>query len=146
MGKDGLSQFAEYQTLEILKENIMHLPDLMTRGLELVYPEKRVAYLDFLLDRAKEAGCYYIDNALRVMQALEDGKSVEEANKLVGDDDVAYAAVVRSTVLSWSKRGPEFFYGTLPFSYDELDETTKQEIARIEEENEMYAQRQKRQQ
>ena len=119
--------------------NILKMPERMEKGLKLVYPEKQNEYLDFLLSRVKLSDGLYIDRALEVMQALEDGKSVEEAAELIKDFGFTFASLVKSVVLSWSKRGPEFFKATLTFPYEDLLPDTKRDIARIEKENSEYA-------
>ena len=119
--------------------NILKMPERMEKGLKLVYPEKQNEYLDFLLSRVKLSHGFYIDCALEVMQALEDGKSVEEAAELIKDLGFTSARLVNSVVLSWSKRGPEFFKATLACPYEDLLPDTKRDIARIEKENSEYA-------
>lgn len=140
---NNMTKLIDEHILNTIKNNITKLPERMEKGLTLIFPEKREEYLDFLLDRAKIDDCYYIDNVLEVMQALEEGKTIEEAASLIkSPNSNFYEAKVKSTVLSYSKRGPEFFKGTLPCTYEELCPDVKNAIEKIEQENMLYAQNQ----
>ena len=120
--------------------NMSKMAERMEKGLKLVYPEEQQAYLDFLLKNA--AISYngdYIDNALEIMQALEDGASVEEAYKLIHVTDIiGYNSAVQKLVLLWSKRGPEFFAKTLQCDIKLLSDEEKKEICDVINRKSLY--------
>ncbi len=134
-----LRDFVNNQVLEITKYAIEKMPERMDKGLALVYKERQLDYLQWLLDNALKSNGYYIDEALEVMQALESGCSVKEAFDLFSDKEGAHAALVRSFVLSWSKRGPEFFKGSLDFPFSNLPRETQREIKELENNNQRFA-------
>lgn len=139
----NIKDFIDKQIINEMQENIQKMPIRMEKGLSLIYPEKHERYLEFLIDRGKKGNCNHIDTALDVMQALENGQSIEETASLIEEPTSIFGAKVRSVVLSWSRQGPEFFKKTLPCPYDALDEDTKKAISLLEQENETYKEREK---
>lgn len=119
--------------------NMSKMAERMEKGLKLVYLEEKQDFLDFLLKNAISYTGDYIDNALEIMQALEDGASVEEAYKLIHVTDIiGYSSAVQKLVLLWSKRGPEFFAKTLQCDIKLLSEEEQKEICDVIKRKSIY--------
>ena len=136
---ERLKMWINNRSLVGLIEDTNKLPDRMRRGLSLVYPERQTAFLDDLLEKTKNGQGLFVEDALQVIQALEDGYSVEDADRLIKDKGNFYKQRVRSYVLTWSKRGPEFFKKTLPIPFSKLQPDIIRDINKIEQENLIYA-------
>ena len=135
----SLKQILDQQQFDETVDNISNMPKRMEKGLSLVYPEKQLPFLEFLIDEAYDLDGIIIDTALKIMQYLEYGMSVEDITSLLAyPQDIPFAAAVNGIVLECSKRGPEYFKATLTFPYDELLPQTKNDVARLEQENLIY--------
>ncbi len=97
--------------LQDLKDAEAKVPAYVERGSKLIYPQQK--------EKWEECVCYRLadlyrgaelENALQIMEALDNGATVEEAGKLLDDaghSGMSYG-VAMSIVLSFSKRGVEF--------------------------------------
>ena len=137
--REAIKSIIEDCAVRNLTENINLLPERMNKGLSLIYPERQASFLDELLERTKNGYGAHVGNALEVMEALENGATVEEADQLVKDYGNFSKQIIRGYVLGWSKRGPEFYRGTLPCNFYDLPADTIQEIEKLEEENLIFA-------
>ena len=135
---NALDKYFTSKIIDDLIANIYDLPKWMERGLELVYPEKQEAFLEFLLEKAKSGSGICIQNALDVMEALENGATIEEADELVEDYGNFSKQITRGYVLEWSKRGPEYYKKTLGFPLKELKSDVLNQIDTIENMNKKY--------
>ena len=106
------------------------------RGEIMIYPEKYQDWEEFIKKQVYTT--YYdpdfeisLETTLSVMQALEEGASVEEAKKMVGCSGYAYG-MFRQAVLVFSNRGPEFWKATADFK---LTSKHKQALQEIEAKN-----------
>ena len=135
--EEKLKKFEEErkQKEEIAKEKAKaRIPEFMERGMGVVYPEKLSDWIEFV---DKQYLSYYGDllgAALDIMEPLEKGCSIEEAKKILRDQDHSgfSESATLKTILHFSKRGPEFVESV-------LDKPLKPEITeglnRIKEEN-----------
>ena len=133
-----LIDYIEARNINDLVASIYDLPNWMERGLKLVYQERVEAFLKFLLDKAKNGSGIYVQNALDVMEALDNGATFEEADKLLEDYGNFSKEITRSFVLEWSKRGPQYYKETLEFPIEELTPDVLYQIGVFEKANAQY--------
>ena len=99
------------------------ISDQINRGLRLIYPEKKVSYVDGMFNIVKARGYESnIDIALDIMEALARGSSFEEADSLIptvlDPNEVDY---IRRFVLVWANQGPEYYGKRAPMGYDSFN-------------------------
>lgn len=79
------------------------------RGEALIYPERKENWHKCVEGRAIDLyhGCDLV-NALKVMEALEEGKTIEEATKIANDAGHSGASwgMLMKIVSTFSKQGP----------------------------------------
>ncbi|HEY8389787.1 MAG TPA: hypothetical protein VIL26_02360 [Clostridia bacterium] len=96
------------RTKKLRAESVSRISEWQKRGESLVYPNKIKSWHKWVEDNVHSisigAG---LEESLEVMEALEQGKSIEEATKIA----VNHGSVegVMETVTKFSKRGPAFF-------------------------------------
>lgn len=118
-GLDRCEKEIEYQHLDEtwVKEDFDSTVDAtkqvsayIERGSKLIYPQMQERWEECV--KARVSDLYHgteLKNALDIMEALEAGKSVEEAMKLVDDGHSGNSyGVMVSIVTDFSKRGVEF--------------------------------------
>lgn len=119
------------------KENI---PSWIKKGQELIFPERYEEWEKCVQARANDL--YHgleLDSALEIMQALENGASMEEASKILynqGHSGMS-ASLVRNILFSFSSRGPEFWEAT---AYGEISPENKKILEDKKQENMKLAQ------
>lgn len=94
------------------KEAINNIPDWKKRGEGLIYPQRKDNWHKCVESRAKNL--YHgldLVNAIEVMEALEQGKTIEEATKIVNKEKHSACSreMVMNIVTLFSKKGPEFY-------------------------------------
>ena len=105
----------------------------------MIYPQRQETWKDCVKIRAHDLyNGMELDNALDTMECLENGGTIEEANKILEDANhsgMSYS-VTLSIIVSFSKRGPEFYR----FVTKNLTPEQEGELAKIEQENEIFEQ------
>ena len=78
-----------------------------------------------------------LENALDIMECLDNGGTIEEANKILDDENHSGTSygITLSIVLSFSKRGPEFYRAVRGA---DISERQMKELEKIEKENADY--------
>ena len=124
--------------------NRKKISDQINRGLRLIYPEKRVAFVTGVFNIVKARG--YESNiviALDIMEALARGSSFEEADSLIptvlAPDAVEY---VRRFVLIWANQGPEYYRRRAPMGYDSFNLDEQRSLKMLITNNSAYAEAQ----
>lgn len=114
------------------KENI---PNWIEKGKLLIFPERYEEWEKCVQIRANDL--YHgleLDSALEIMQALEDGASMQEASKILynqGHSGMS-AELVRNLLFSFSSKGPEFWEAT---AYGEISPKNKKLLEEKKQEN-----------
>ncbi len=134
-----LYEHAEEEKVESYKA-LSEIPEYIEAGKKYIFPEK--------LGEWEECVCYRfsdlyhgmdLKNALTVMSALDEGKSLEEVGKVIDDGHSGMSyGMLCSIVLTFSKRGPEFYRGfseTYKHATPEEKAKIDAKLAKIEEEN-----------
>lgn len=116
-------------------------------GETLIFPERCAEWEKYVVDQfsgscSKYADPYYtitlFDCGLKIMTALENGASIEEAKKIFYDEcDKDSMDEVRTTVLRFSSKGPEFWEATAD---EEISLEDKQMLEAKRQENEQLIQ------
>lgn len=129
----------EKEQEENKKQAERKIPAWIERGNKLIYPQRQETWKDCVDIRAHDLyNGMELDNALDIMECLENGGTIEEANKILEDANhsgMSYS-VTLSIIVSFSKRGPEFYR----FVTKNLTPEQEGELAKIEQENEIFEQ------
>ena len=137
-----LKQFVTERVFKVMYDNMNKIPERMERGLKLIYPEKKVEFLEMLLEICKNTHGDYLDLAFEVCEALDSGATIEEARNLLPKElGPIGQGIVRSYVLKISKRGPEYYFKTIPMPFANLSDEDKKYFFKIQNENTIYASR-----
>lgn len=120
------------------------ISDQINRGLRIIYPEKRVAFVTGVFNIVKARGYESnIDIALDIMEALASGSSFEDADKLIptilSPDAIEY---VRRFVLIWANQGPEYYRRRAPMGYDSFTPDEQRSLKILITNNSAYAEAQ----
>lgn len=109
---DSQKRSIEYwkKDLQDLKDGQAKVPAYIERASKLIYPQR--------MEQFEQCACVRVtdlyrgmdlENALQIMEALDNGATVEEAGKLIDDGHSGTSyGVTMSIVLTFSKRGVEF--------------------------------------
>ncbi len=126
--------------LEITKENTQmetkdKIPTWIERGKALIYPERLQEWEECVRARAKDL--YHgmeLDDALAIMEELENGTPMEDVLKMFEDQNHsgASASMVRNIVLHFSKRGRDFYIST---AHGEISDAEREKILEVMDEN-----------
>lgn len=114
------------------------IPEWIERGKKFIYPQQEEMWKYCVDVRAHDL--YHgndLENALDIMECLDNGGTIEEANKILDDENhsgTSYAMAL-SIVLSFSKRGPEFYRAVRG---DNISAKQMEELIKIEKENADY--------
>ena len=128
------------------KEAEAKIPSLKERGEKLIYDERKEDWNRCVEIRVSDMykGAE-VELALKAMEALEEGKTVDEAYALAIDetDSVHFMTITKSIIRTFSKRGTEFARSVLEKEKNKYDEETirqqEERIAKTEQENQIYA-------
>ena len=108
------NQNREYQTNEVLAKKGS---EWRKRAETFIYPERMAEFERIMRQRAGEKfrGAD-IELALGAMELLDKGLSFEQVEKFIGDKSktITGASMAENIVLSFSKKGPEFFESIRP--------------------------------
>lgn len=127
----------EQEIKERERQAEIKIPKWVERGEKLIYPQRRDSWKHCVDIRVHDL--YHgmdLDNALDIMECLENGGTVEEANKILEDANhsgMSYG-IVLSIIVSFSKRGPEFYRSVK----QELNSQQIAELDKIEQENQGF--------
>ena len=138
MEENNRSIDGETSIVDSLKTQVYKLPELMERGLKLVYPENQMFFIKILLEDTRNGTGIYIEDAFNVMEKLEDGASIEEAYAIIKDYSPMVKGIINSMVLRWSKRGPEYYRAVLPIPFERLSKDDQRYVKAIENNNQIY--------
>lgn len=117
-----------------------NIPNWIARGQALIFPERYEEWEKCVKIRATDL--YHgleLDSALEIMQALENGVSMEDASKMLdgqGHSGMS-ASLVRNILFTFSSKGPEFWEAT---AYGEISPKNKQLLEAKKQENIQLAQ------
>ena len=128
------------------RKQIYEIPELMEHGLKLVYQGKQSSFIRELLEAVANTNTDCIRDVFKIMEALENGATIQEAYKVMEDYSPSHQAAIRGFVVCWSKRGVEFFKQTIKFPYENLDADVRAEIDDIEKTNNYFASQEKEKQ
>ena len=107
-------------------------------GYELIYPERRDAWNNYVENHIKSifAGVE-IEESLKLMKLLDEGAPIIEVRRAMNDQNYSGYALemIRRAILTFSKRGPEFYKQT---AYKELSEEELDILNQITKENLQY--------
>ena len=116
------------QDLEMTQDVLTKIPSWIERGEKLTYRQLKTKWAERVVKKAFDLyNGSDIEDALRIMEALDNGTSIEEANQPLVGTSVYSAASVNDMVLHFSKRGVEFFKA--------CDETYKRCVEQDEKED-----------
>lgn len=107
-------QNREYQINEVLSEKGS---EWRKKASAFIYPERMAEFERIMRQRAGEKfRGIDIELALGAMELLDKGIRFEEVEKFIGDNSatISGASMAENIVLSFSKRGPEFFESVRP--------------------------------
>ena len=95
---------------------IESIPSWIKRGYALIFPERYNEWVQCVSIRATDI--YHgmdLEAALEIMEALEKGASMEDAKKILANQDHSPSSesMVRNIVLSFSSKGLEFWEATV---------------------------------
>jgi hypothetical protein len=107
-----MKKLAERATLEAKKIAIESTPSWIEKGKQLIYPERHQEWEECVIDSASHD--FYgadIESALEIMQAIENGTTVEEAGKMYFDQGhlCGVAPSIAEIIFRFSSKGPEFY-------------------------------------
>ena len=129
----------EKEQEENKKQAERKIPAWIERGNKLIYPQRQETWKDCVKIRAHDLyNGMELDNALDTMECLENGGTIEEANKILEDANhsgMSYG-ITLSIIVSFSKRGPEFYKAVR----SNLTPEQASKIAKIQRENEIFEQ------
>lgn len=117
-----------------------NIPNWIEKGQTLIFPERYAEWEKCVVARAGDL--YHgleLDSALEIMQALENGATMEEASKMLdgqGHSGMS-ASLVRNIIFTFSSKGPEFWEAT---AYGEISPENKQILEAKKQENMQLAQ------
>lgn len=119
------------------------IPEYRKRGEALIYPE-RLTNWNNCMDNADADGPYSIDivvNAVEVMEALDQGKTIEEATEIAenGNHSGYSWSRMMNVVTRFSKRGPAFYRA----NHEIIDPKSEKILQEIEAENRSFAEAEK---
>ena len=114
------------------------IPEWIERGKKFIYPQQEEMWKYCVDVRAHDL--YHgndLENALDIMECLDNGGTIEEANKILDDENHSGTSygITLSIVLSFSKRGPEFYRAVRGA---DISEKQMKELEKIEKENADY--------
>ena len=115
------------------------IPSWIERGQALIFPERYEKWEQCVQDSVKHL--YYgmdLDAALEIMEVLDKGASIEEAKKILDDQNHSGMSdeIVRSIIFHFSSKGPEFWEAT---SSERIPLKTKKIIREKKKENQKLA-------
>lgn len=131
-------EMAQKQVSEEAKSRVL---GWIEEGQSLVLPEKRKAWKKYVVKSYKDKTYHgvEIDRALEIMQALEDGASIEQAKAILGSQGHSGLSevIVRNLLVEFSSRGPEFYEATAwtqlpPKKQKFIEEKKKENIKLLE--------------
>lgn len=108
------------------------------RGLAMIYPQKADAWKQCVEGRVEDLyNGSDLTNALDIMEALAQGKSIEEATAIFegANHSGASASMVLRIVANFSKRGTEFYRANVD---QQTLETNEDALAMIDATNAAY--------
>ena len=118
------------------------IPGWIEKGKDITYPERLEEWERCVKARASDLyNGIDLENAIEIMEKLESGAAIEEAEKIFEDANHSgfSAGMVRSIVFTFSRRGPEFYektnFGELSEENKKAVEDKKLENARLDKEN-----------
>jgi hypothetical protein len=127
----------EYKRQEEMEKEkaTKNIPNWIERGERIIFPERYEDWTRCVKVRSEDL--YHgmdLDAALEIMEAIENGASMEEANKIFEDQNHSgmSAGVVRSMAFHFSSKGPEFLEAS---AWHEISEEDKKVLEAKKAEN-----------
>lgn len=129
----------EYQEREAKEsaEAQAKIPEWKKRGEALIYPKRKENWHKCVEGRANDL--YHgsdLVNAMEVMEALEEGKTIKEATKIAEDAGHSGASwgMMMRIVTTFSKQGPAFYRA----NNKEIKPETEEYLHKLERENRLF--------
>lgn len=119
---------------------IQHIPEWIEKGQALIYPERYEEWEKCVNARATDLYCgLELDAALEIMQAVENGTTIEEASEILNNQRHSGRSfsLTRNIIFSFSSKGPEFWEAT---ASGEISPETKAVLEAKKQENIQLAQ------
>ncbi len=116
----------------------VNIPKWIERGLKLIYPQRAEDWEICVNSRAKDIyNGAELNNALDIMECLNENGSLEDANKILSSMNHSGASysLVMSIVANFCKRGPEFYEEIFK---NKMRPDQKEFLKQIEKENEQF--------
>ncbi len=137
--------------LQDLKDGYAKVPVYLEKGDKFIYPQRKEEWEKCVCARLSDLyRGMDLDNALQIMEALDNGVTVEEAGKLIDDGHSGMSyGVTMSIVLTFSKRGVEFCRANhSDYKYDlehdpERAAKWEERFAEVDAQNQQYAKAEK---
>lgn len=127
--------------LEIARQKAQeNIPNCIARGRALIFPERYDEWEKCVNSIDTSLWSYLeLNSALEIMEALENGVSIEEAATMfkAQENSAIFALFIRNVIFTFSNRGPEFWEAT---AYGELSPESKLLIEAKKQENIQLAQ------
>ena len=125
------------QSAEDKERAIADIPNAIERGKPFMYRQRHSSWAKVV--EADANGIYHgllVNNVIRLMEALENGASIDEAVKMMADQGHSgwSASLVNYIMLDHAKQGPEF-YEAIVSSYRELNPEETEKIRMVRQEN-----------
>jgi len=125
--KEWMEEYSKKRENEQQKA-LENIPNWIQMGKTIIFPERHDDWERCVQIRAKDLFCgLELDASLRIMQALENGVSVEEAAKMLEGQSGLATDLIRRIVFDFSSKGPEFWEGTV------RGDMTPEDMLKIEE-------------
>lgn len=140
-------EFLRIQEIELKKYREMYrkekeeaelkIPIWIKRGEKYIFPQRKNLWAKCVDIRAHDLyNGKELDNALDIMECLDNGGTIEEANKILENENHSGSSygITLSIVFTFSKRGPEFYKGV----EKHINEEQMKEIVKVEKENAIF--------
>lgn len=107
-----MEKIAEYDTLKKTKENTQKcdalVPEFIERGKKVIFEELHNEWIEYV--NANKGMPNILAVALEIMEKLDQGSSIEDANKILIDRiDTIYPVLVTKIVFNFSPFGAHFY-------------------------------------
>lgn len=100
--------------IDRVKTNIKELPNRIKRSNDLIYPERKMDFVKWMIKKLDTINGETLDDAFTIMEGMEEGLSSIEAQNLIKYNNEFHKQLVRQYVYLWYKNGHEYFMDTLP--------------------------------
>lgn len=114
--------------IDRIKTSIKELPNRIKRSDNLIYPERKMDFIKWMIKKIDVINESILDDSFTVMEGMEEGLDPIDAQNLINYRDELHKRLVSRYILYWYKNGYEYFMKTLP----EGEQISKRELEEIE--------------